>query len=146
TTTPANTPGPANIVVMNADGTWGVGQQIFTYIAQPPSIIDVTPQEGPPGTQVTIHGEHFDSRIQNIDVHFNGLAARVISASTDSITAIVPFGATTGPITVTIFGQIVSGPVFTATASAISTNFAPHTFKFIDATTANGGRALTFSS
>src|SRR5581483_3481510 len=51
-----------------------------------------------------------------------------------------------GPITVTVFGQTVTGPVFTVTASPTSTNFASRTFKFIDASTANGGTDLKFAS
>ena len=145
-TAPANTPGPTNVVIVNADGTWGVGSQIFTYVSQPPVISSVSPLSGPPATQVIIQGDHFDSRTQNIDVQFNGFSAHIISASTNAITAIVPFGATTGPITVSVFGQTAPGPVFTISASATSADFAPQTFKFIDASTGNGGTALSFSS
>ena len=144
--TPANSPGVVNVVVFNADGTWGVGRQIFTYIAEAPQISRVSPLTGPRATEVVIEGNNFDSRSQNIDVRFNGSSARVVNATTDTITAVVPFGATTGPITVTVFGQTATGPEFTVTASATSTNFAAQTFKFIDASTANGGTALNFIS
>jgi hypothetical protein len=30
----------ANTLVVNADGTWGVGEQIFTYVGQPLSSAD----------------------------------------------------------------------------------------------------------
>lgn len=144
-TTPVNTPGPTNAVIVNADGTWGAGQQVFTYVAQPPAISGISPLTGPPGTQVVIQGDHFDSRIQNVEVQFNGSSARVVSAGTNTITAVVPFGASTGPVTVAIFGQIAAGPVFTVGASQTSVNFAAPTFNFIDTGTANGGTALTFS-
>ncbi len=144
--TPANTPGFANVVVVNADGTWAVGHQIFTYVAQPPAIRSVSPLSGPPGTEVVIQGDHFDSLMQNIDVQFNGSSARLISASTNAIRAIVPFDATTGPITVSVFGQTARGPVFGVTALARTTNFASQTFQFIDASVANGGTPLGFNS
>src|SRR5438105_4147424 len=88
----------------------------------------------------------FDSRTQNIDVAFNGMSARVISASLNVITAIVPFGATTGPITVSLFGQTATGPTFTVTAAPTSTNFAERNFNFIDASSGNGGTVLSFSN
>ena len=145
-TTPANVPGSANLVVVNADGTWGIGSQVFTYASQPPTISRVSPLDGPPSTRVIIEGERFDSRTQNIDVAFNGMSARVISASLNVITAIVPFGATTGPITVSLFGQTATGPTFTVTAAPTSTNFAERNFNFIDASSGNGGTVLSFSN
>jgi hypothetical protein len=143
---PANTPGGVNVVVVNSDGTWGVGSQVFTYVSQSPTISRVSPLSGPPATQVLIEGDHFDTRVRNIEVQFNGFSARVTSASVNAITAIVPFGATTGPITVTLFGQTANGPVFTVTASAPSSNSAGPTFQFVDASSGNGGTALTFGN
>jgi Matrixin/IPT/TIG domain len=145
-TVPANTPGPANIVVVNPDGTWGVGAQIFNYTSNPPVIHGVSPSSGPPATQVMIQGDHFDSRTQNIQVQFNGVSAPVISASTNAITAVVPFGATTGPVTVSIFGQTATGPAFTVTAFPPSTNLASSSFNFVDASSDSGGAVLTFSN
>ena len=145
-TTPVNDPGLTNIVVVNMDGTWGAGQQLFTYVAQPPTISGISPLSGPSGTQVLIQGDHFDSRIENIAVQFNGTSARVISAGPNAITAVVPFSATSGPLSVAVFGQVAAGPVFTVGASPISSNFAGPTFNFTDASAQNGGTALTFSS
>ena len=145
-TAPPNGPGSVNVVVVNADGTSGVASQVFNYSSQPPTISRVSPLAGPPSTRVVIEGDHFDSRTQNIDVAFNGLSARVISASVNAITAIVPFGATTGPVTVSLFGQTATGPVFTVTTAPTSTNFAERTFNFIDASSSNGGTLLSFSN
>ena len=138
--------GAANVVVVNVDGTWAVGRQLFTYVSQPPVIRSVSPLNGPPAAQVVIQGDHFDSLAQNIDVQFNGIPARVISASPHAITAIVPFDATTGPITVSVFGQTARGPSFTVNALPYSANFAAQNFEFVDASIANGGTAIGFNN
>jgi hypothetical protein len=145
-TAPSNAPGLTNVVVVNADGTWGVASRAFAYNALPPVITNVTPLNGAPATVVTIEGANFDSVVQNIVVFFNQTSARVISASPKSISAIVPYGATTGPITVTVFGQSATGPIFTVSPVPISTNLAPGSFNFIDASVANGGTNLGFSN
>jgi hypothetical protein len=145
-TTPANAPGDVNVVVVNSDGTWAAGSQSFTYVSEPPSISRVSPLSGSAATQVVIEGDHFDTRTQNIEVQFNGVSARVLSATVNSITAIVPLGATTGPITVSVFGRTATGPVFTVTAAPASTNFAGTSFNFVDASSGNGGTALTFNN
>ena len=145
-TAPANVPGSINVVVVNSDGTWGVGSQVFSYISQPPTISRVSPLSGAPATQVVIEGDHFDTRTQNIDVQFNGVSARVISASVNTITTVVPIGATNGPITVSVFGRTAAGPLFTVESLPPNTNFAQRTFNFIDASISSGGAALTFNN
>lgn len=142
-TAPANAPSAVNVVVINVDGTWGTASQAFTYSSAPPTITRVTPVSGPPGTSVTIEGDHFDSRTQNVEVRFNGVLGRVVSSTATAITTIVPFGTTTGPITVTVFGQAATGPVFTITSAPISSNVAGGGYNFIDAT---GGTRLNFSN
>jgi Matrixin/IPT/TIG domain len=139
---PANSPGTANVVVVNSDGTWGVQQNAFTYSGLPPQISGVTPLSGPPSTLVTISGSEFGSRLANLDVRFNGAPANVVSASPTTITALVPFNATSGPVTVSVAGQLATGPVFTITSAPPSTNLAYTTGQFIDATA--GGTALSF--
>ncbi|HLH31739.1 MAG TPA: IPT/TIG domain-containing protein, partial [Terriglobia bacterium] len=97
-TAPANAAGAENVVVVNVDGTWGVQTNAFTYTAQPPQVNNISPLNGPPGTIVTITGAEFGSRISGIDLRFNGTPANIISASRTTLTASVPFGATTGPV------------------------------------------------
>lgn len=143
---PVNAPGKANIVIVNADGTWGVARQAFTYLAQPPVITAVSPLNGPPSTVVNIEGDHFDTHIQNVEVRFNGLPARVVNTTTTTISAIVPFGATSGPVSVVVFGQATDGPVFTVTSPVPSTNTAGSVYEFVDASPANGGTQLSFNN
>jgi hypothetical protein len=142
--TPANAAGVANVVVVNTDGTWGVQTSAFTYSGLPPQISNVAPLSGPPSTAVIITGTEFSSRLSDVSVLFNGASASVVSTSRTSITALVPWSATTGPITVNVAGQPVNGPAFTVTAAPVSTNLAQTTGKFIDATA--GGTALTFDN
>jgi hypothetical protein len=139
---PANSSGTKNVVVVNSDGTWGVQQNAFTYSGLPPQISSVTPTSGPPATLVTVSGSEFGSRLGGVDVRFNGMPANVVAVTPASITALVPFGATSGPVTVSVAGQLATGPIFTVTSAAPSTNLAYTTGQFIDATT--GGTTLSF--
>lgn len=88
--------------------------EIFT-VTVPPSISSFTPNNGPPGTQVTINGNNFTSATQ---VAFNGVVASVFTiGSNTQITATVPTSATTGKIGVTSpDGTALSSGNFTVTA------------------------------
>jgi hypothetical protein len=143
---PQNAPGAMNVVILNADGTWGVGSRAFTYDALPPAITRITPTSGAPTTLVTIEGANFDSHIQNVSVQFNGMPARIIGTTANLITAIVPYGATTGPITVTVFEKSVASPAFTVTPIPVSANVATPVFNFVNAGAEAGGVNLGFSS
>jgi hypothetical protein len=143
-TVPANSVGPANLVVVNSDGTWGIETNAFTYTSLPPQISNVSPLTGSVATLLTITGAEFSSRISDVDVRFNGKSANVVSTNRTAITVLVPAGASSGPITVSIAGQVVSGPAFTVTTAEPSTNFAPITANFIDAVA--GGTTLPFGN
>src|SRR5207237_7980878 len=80
------------------------------------------------------------------DVQFHGLSARVIRATVHTITTVVPIGATTGPIAVSVFGQTATGPAFTVSSLPPNANFAQRTFNFFDASSDSGGMALTFNN
>jgi hypothetical protein len=62
-----------------------------------PTITNFSPVSGPAGTTVQITGTHLDGVTS---VQFNGTAASYTVASASSLSAVVPSGATTGPITV----------------------------------------------
>jgi YD repeat-containing protein len=66
------------------------------------AILNFTPQQGGTGTTVTIQGQNFSATPGNNTVQFNGMAANVTAATTNSLTVIVPPGATTGPIKVSV--------------------------------------------
>jgi len=66
-----------------------------------PAITGFTPNAGPPGTSVTILGANFTDGGAVPVVKFNGLGAVVGGFTGNQISATVPVGATTGPVTVT---------------------------------------------
>ncbi len=66
------------------------------------AITNFTPQQGGPGTAVTIQGQGFSATPSSDTVKFNGTAATVTSATTSTLVVTVPSGATTGPISVTV--------------------------------------------
>jgi hypothetical protein len=66
-------------------------------------ISSLSPASGAPGDTVTINGSGFEGN--NVHVSFNGTPATTFARnSADKITATVPAGATTGPVTVTAEG------------------------------------------
>jgi len=62
-----------------------------------PSITGFEPARGKPGTVVTIRGDHF---VYAGQVMFNGVAAQFQTTSANFILAVVPNGASTGPVTI----------------------------------------------
>jgi len=82
------------------------------------SIGHFTPNHGPVGTQVTVHGTGFSATPASNLVRFNGTAATVQSASQTQIVATVPSAATSGAISVDVGGvTATSGTPFTITAT-----------------------------
>ena len=143
-TTAPNTVGPLTLLAVNPDGTSAVLASAFVASALRPAVTAVNPTSGPPTTVVTLSGTSFDSSTTNVSVSFGGIPATVVSASQSQITAIVPFGAVSGPVTVTVFGQQATGPVFTVTGPKPSTNRAETQFQYVDTSSGSGGTPLNF--
>jgi hypothetical protein len=76
----------------------------YTTLAQAPIITDFTPKSGPVGTTVTITGTNLSTTNANCIAYFGAVRAQVTAATSTSLTAIVPTGATYQPITVTVNG------------------------------------------
>jgi hypothetical protein len=90
-----------------------------------PAISGFSPASGPPGTVVTISGSNFGT---GGNVLFSGVAAESIESwAATAISAVVPAGAATGPITVrTAEGTAESNENFTVTYPAPSVSgFSP---------------------
>ncbi len=66
-----------------------------------PSITNISPTSGPPGSNVNITGTGFGA---GGAVTFNGIAAQIVSWSATSVVATVPANATTGNISLTANG------------------------------------------
>jgi hypothetical protein len=81
------------------------GNEIFTLepalLAPKPLFVTPGVSSGKVGSQVMIHGSHFVGANR---VTFNGVSATFRVLNTGNILAIVPVGATTGPIVVTNAG------------------------------------------
>jgi sugar lactone lactonase YvrE len=77
-----------------------------------PTITAISPTSGPFNTAVTITGTNFSATGSDDTVKFNGAVATVQSATATSIVAIVPVGADTGVVTVTVNAKTATGPVF----------------------------------
>jgi hypothetical protein len=78
-----------------------------------PGILKLSPLSGFPGTPVTITGVNFGATQGASTVTFNGVSAAVTNWSAGSITAIVPAGATTGSVIVTVGAMSSNGVSFT---------------------------------
>lgn len=86
------------------------------------SIAGFAPTSGPAGTSVTISGTGFSPTPAGNGVAFNGVAAPVTSATGTALTAVVPSGATTGRVVVTVSGsQATSAQDYTVTVPGVPT-------------------------
>jgi gliding motility-associated-like protein len=90
--------------VTNGGGKNSLGTFFKHSIAPHVSITTFDPVESVIGTTVTVKGTSFDPVAANNIVAFNGTTALVKTATRDTLTVVVPTGATTGPISVTAGG------------------------------------------
>jgi gliding motility-associated-like protein len=74
---------------------------IFTLV-NVPAIASFSPTFGNTGASITITGTNFDPALANNIVKFNGAMATVMVSTATSITATVPAGGSSGPITVQV--------------------------------------------
>lgn len=90
-------------------------------------IIQFTPSSSPVDTTVTIYGTGFSTTPASNTIRFNGTAATVLTASTTVLTATVPSGATSGPISVTVgVSTATSSTSFTVgTGASTLSSFSP---------------------
>jgi len=72
--------------------------RIRRFMASDLAMLAFTPRQGPINTAVTIYGTGFDLGVTAVS--FNGVVAPIVSSTLTSVIALVPSGATTGPITV----------------------------------------------
>jgi hypothetical protein len=109
------------ITVITSAGT-NVSTNIFTTGNQP-TITGFSPIIGTNGASVLISGGNF---LPPATVKFNGLTAKATITSSTQLSAIVPAGATTGPVSVTTsYGMFTTTNNFITSAGPIITNFSP---------------------
>lgn len=96
-------------------------------ISSDPEVSKFSPVEGRIGARVTIIGKNFTSDMEATNVSFNGTEAEVISTSESVIVAKVPVGATSGTISVSIFGTSVNSEQnFTVSTSHSISEISPN--------------------
>ncbi len=106
-TTPAHAVGKVDVVVTNTDAQLATLAQSFTYATPIPTVSSIAPATGPTtgGTPVTITGTNFQSGA-TVTIGAQQ-AANVTVVSATSITALTPFGPTSGPLAVDV---VVTNP------------------------------------
>ena len=117
----------------------------FLLRAQVPVISSFSPVSGGVGTLVVITGSNFSTVTSNNTVSFGGVNASVVSASTGSLTVVVPPGGAFKPISVTVnkktgysLGPFLQtfdgGGGFSATSFSTGNNFSTGAYPYEMAT------------
>ncbi|WP_025145907.1 IPT/TIG domain-containing protein [Pedobacter jeongneungensis] len=98
-------------IMVKVNGKEAKGQN-FTYQA----IESIKPLTGGKNTKVTINGTGFEELAVGNIIDFNGTAATVLEAGKEKLVVVAPDGVKTGPLSVNINGQKITGPIFTVVA------------------------------
>jgi len=92
----------------------------------PPTITGYSRTLSVPGKEVAIYGANFSTVPEENIVTFSGNITASVSGSTPSeVRAIVPGGALTGPIKVTVKGQTATGPDYTVYTPGVVSSISP---------------------
>ena len=128
-------PGTFNVTISATDNKGATGSAAFTWtvtvVSSAPVITGSSPTSGPVGTSVTISGSGF---IGTTHVRFNGTNVGSGNFTVDSdaqITATVPSGATTGPISVTTPGGTGTSLADFTVAPVTTLTFGPDADTFV---------------
>ena len=122
----------AHTIYLRAKDSGGEWTQVMTgsftvTVAPPPTITSFAPTSGPVGTTVVITGTNFSATPSNNIVNFNGTSAVVAASNATSITANVPVGATTGPISATVAGNTANSTTnFIVTVCPVAPTVTPN--------------------
>jgi RHS repeat-associated protein len=121
-----------------------VSNSVQFTVLEPLAVSGISPTTGPVGTTVTIHGAGFGPTQSSSTVDFYGTPATVTGWSDTQITALVPVGAPSGSVDVTVAGIIAYGPNFTVTWSAMLTDSLGNSTQYASASI--GGAWLPINS
>jgi RHS repeat-associated protein len=91
------------------------------------SVTGISPTSGMVGSSVTITGTGFGPGQSDSVATFDGVPATVTNWTDTSITAVVPPGASTGPVTVEVANNTALGPPFALTGNLQLTDSLNHT-------------------
>jgi uncharacterized protein (TIGR03437 family) len=94
-----------------------------------PEVTALNPTSALPNTTISITGKAFSAVFSDNKVMFKGKEALVLNASASQLNVVVPTGAETGPVSVTVNGKAARNqPVFTVLSlPAVITNITPAT-------------------
>ena len=92
----------------------------FTYTVINPILSTITPAVGQAGATVTLTGSGFGTNQGTSQLLFNGASAGILSWSGTSITAAVPTGATSGPVTLVEGGVTSNGLPFSVETLSVT--------------------------
>lgn len=101
-------------VTVKVDGMQAKGQD-FKYQA----VGTIKPLTGGANTKVSIRGSGFETTPEGNIIDFNGKPATVVSATETEIVVLAPAAVTTGPVSVNINGQKITGPAFTVVGKPV---------------------------
>ena len=73
------------------------------------------------GDTIKIQGTNFTTDTNQVKVSFNGIAGTVVSSSATEIVVVIPEGATSGNVTVTVYGNTVDAGALTITPLTLYT-------------------------
>ena len=131
-TTGLNRCGSLTLLAINPDGSSARLQSVFEAVSPRPAIDSVSPGSAEVASEVTISGRNFDPVAEYNRVRFNNHPAEVISATQSRIVTLVPFGATSGPVTVEVCGKIATSSEFTVQPLRTSRNRPQPSFSYLD--------------
>ena len=122
-----NTIGPAITTVQLRAGEAAILMAGPGSTSNNPAITSLSPASGPVGTVTTISGTNFGAATDTVS--FGGIAATPTAWSNTSITVLVPAGASTGQVIVTVAGAPSNPMMFSVTPTTITStpSFAPPT-------------------
>lgn len=130
---PSNvTTGPITVVANSVTSNSNV---VFTVTT--PAISSLSPPDAAAGATVTLNGSGLAAQGLTTQVFFNGVAASVASASSNSVTVVVPANATSGLVTAVLGPDTSNGVEFTLDS--------PPAISAISPTTALYGGAVTIT-
>jgi hypothetical protein len=109
---------------------------VLQTVQNTPAVYSLSPTSGVVGTSVTIAGINFGASQGTSTVTFNGTAATISNWSATSIAAVVPSGATTGNVAVTVNGNASNGVPFTVLTVTLTSSANPSSY----------GGAVTFTA
>src|SRR5258705_7336246 len=102
---------------------------VKNVFAQKPIITSFSPTKGNIGSTVIISGSNFGATAINNVVYFGDVKANVLSATSTSLTAVVPAGASYKPVSVTVNGLTAYSSIpFTVTFPGDSNGFTTNSF------------------